>query len=159
MNTFSFSDFCKRFPTDASCLEEIKKARYPKGVICATCNLRTRHYKITGRTAYSCELCRTQVYPLADTIFEKTTTPLRVWFYAIYLMVQANGDLSAKQLQRELEVTYKTAWRMHKAIALLIEQNNLAKQPNKERKWTFFNKFQITLVEKKHSAETLNPKP
>lgn len=69
---------------------------------------------------YSCEFCRNQVYPLAGTIFEKSTTSLKLWFYAMYIMTQTRSGTSAKQLERMLGVTYKTAWRMFKQIRMLM---------------------------------------
>jgi hypothetical protein len=115
---FSLGQFLKRFPNEDVCLEEIKKLRYPGGVFCTKCQKITKYYKISDRTAYSCEFCRTQIYPLAGTIFEKTSTPLRMWFYAMYIMTQTRSGTSAKQLQRMLGVTYKTAWRMFKQMRI-----------------------------------------
>lgn len=120
---FTISQFLRRFPNDEACLEEIKNLRYPDGVTCPSCGKVTNFYKIKGRTAYSCSLCGTHVYPLAGTIFDKTTTPLRLWFYAIYLMAQTRAGISAKQLQRELGVTYKTAWRMFRQIRMLMDNS------------------------------------
>lgn len=118
---FTISQFLQRFPTDESCLEEIKNTRWPNGLIpCLKCDKETKHYKVTKRTAYACEFCGSHVFPLARTIFDKTTTSLRLWFYAIYLMTQTRSGISAKQLQRELGVTYKTAWRMFKQIRALM---------------------------------------
>lgn len=112
---FTISQFLKRFPTDEKCLEEIKQLRWPSGLIpFAKCGKETKYYKVTGRTAYACEFCGNHVYPLVGNIFDKTPTSLRLWFYAIYLMTQTRSGISAKQLQRELVVTYKTAWRMFK---------------------------------------------
>ena len=135
-------------------LEEIKRHRFPHGIFCRNCKLFTRHYKLTGRTAYSCKLCRTQVYPLAGTIFEKSTTPLQIWFYALFLMTHTGATITIKQLQKELGVTYKTAWRMKTTIRYIMEDNDgdLLKDPDereyKEHKWVFFNKLQITFVQK-----------
>lgn len=118
---FTISQFLLRFPTDEKCLEEIKQTRWPKGLVpCSKCNKETKHYKVTGRTAYACEFCGNHVFPLAGTVFDKTTTSLRLWFYAIYLMTQTRAGISAKQLQRELGVTYKTAWRIFKQIRALM---------------------------------------
>lgn len=92
------------------------------------------------------------MFPLAGTIFEKTTTPLRIWFYALFLMTQTRGEITIKELQKELGVTYKTAWRIYKQIYFLMEQNNgdlLAKVEEKVHKWIFFNKIEISVVEKK----------
>jgi transposase len=165
--SFTFSQFLSQFPDDASCLDEIKRLRYPKGIHCILCNNKTYHYKLTGRTAYSCKFCRNQIYPLADTIFEKTTTPLRLWFYAMFLMTHTKGSISAKQIQRELGVTYKTAWRILHSIRMLMEQNNGdllrgtieieelyrgEERKSKIRKWILFNKLEITLVEKQESS-------
>jgi hypothetical protein len=64
------------------------------------------------------------LHPLADTIFRKTTTPLKDWFYAIYLFSVSKNGVSAKELERHLGVTYKTAWRMAKQIRLLMAQED-----------------------------------
>lgn len=72
-----------------------------------------------GRPVYQCGAGH-QISPLAGTIFEKTTTPLQLWFYAMYLVTVTRAGISAKQLERELKVTYKTAWRMMKQIRILM---------------------------------------
>ena len=74
--------------------------------------------------AYSCQGCGTQVYPLAGTIFAKSSTPLKSWFYAMYLMASTRTGISAKQLERELGVTYKTAWRIFKQIRDPMNEDN-----------------------------------
>ena len=156
--SFDLSEFLSRYSTEDVCLEEIRKIRFPNGVTCIKCRKQTKHYKVKGRTAFVCKYCRNHLYPLAGTIFEKTTTPLRLWFFAIFLMIHTRSNISAKQLQRELGVTYKTAWRMYKQIRILMEQNNgdLLKNPvavNKLLKWTFFNKIELKVVEKKATSE------
>lgn len=123
MNKFSLKDFFVRFPDDNACLEEIKNIRWSNGIKCSECKKITKFYKVTGRTAYACEFCGKHVYPLAGTILHKTTTPLQYWFYAMYLMTKTRSGISAKQLQRELGVTYKTAWRMFKQIRMLMAEN------------------------------------
>ncbi len=160
---FNFSHFISRFPTDETCLEEIKRLRYPNGVFCIECREIKKHYKIANRTAYSCISCRRQVFPLTGTIFAGSSTPLRLWFYALFLMTHTKADISAKQLQRELGVTYKTAWRMSRSIRTLMKQNNgdLLSGPiefdeaatqihgeNRIFKWIFFNKIEFKVVQK-----------
>ena len=83
----------------------------------------TTHHQLSGRKAYSCQYCGTQVYPLAGTIFEKSSTPLKSWFYAMYLMASTRTGISAKQLERELGITYKTAWRMFKQIRTILTED------------------------------------
>ena len=82
-----------------------------------------KHHRVSGRTAYACDYCGSHIYPLAGTIFHKSRTSLRLWFYAMYLMTAIRCGISAKQIQRELGVTYKTAWRMFKQIRTLMSED------------------------------------
>ena len=151
MQEFTLSKLSLRFPTEEVCLEEIKRLRFPHGIKCVKCKKVTKHYKINNRTAYSCKYCRNQVYPLADTIFEKTTTPLRLWFYAMFLMTQTWGQIPAKKMQKELGVTYKTAWRMSRDIKFIVAQNNadLLSESKKVFSWNIFNAIEFKVVHKK----------
>ncbi len=117
---FTLQTFNTRFKSDDDCLSEIFNLKYPQGVHCVKCNKITKYYKLKGRKSYSCEFCRTQIHPLAGTVFEKTTTPLKLWFHGLFLMTQTRSGISAKQLQRMLGVTYKTAWRMWRQIRTLM---------------------------------------
>jgi len=123
---YSFEDFNRQFPDDDACLEHIKEQRWPKGITyCAKCKIDRKHYRVTDRTAYACEWCGNHIYPLAGTVLEKTTTSLRTWFYAMYLMGSTRCGISAKQIQRETSVTYKTAWRIFKQIRSLLSEGDL----------------------------------
>jgi transposase len=123
---YTISQFNAEFATDDACLEYIKEQRWPGGVAhCEKCQKETKHHRITGRTAYSCDRCGTHIYPLAGTIFEKTSTSLRLWFHAMYQMGSTRCGISAKQIQRETGVTYKTAWRMFKQIRSLMSEGDL----------------------------------
>ena len=118
---YTISQFHDEFPTDDACLEYLKEERWPGGITeCAKCGVERKHYRVKGRTAYACDHCGHHIYPLAGSIFEKTTTPLRTWFYAIYLMGSTRCGISAKQIQRETGVTYKTAWRIFHQVRKLL---------------------------------------
>ncbi len=121
---YTFQQHDHDFPTDDACLEAIKEQRFPGGVTaCHKCDQRLKkHYRVKGRTAYACETCGNHIYPLAGTIFEKSSTPLRIWFHAMYLIGSTRCGISAKQVQRETGVTYKTAWRMFKQIRKLMSE-------------------------------------
>jgi len=121
---YTIKDFNKQFSTDDSCLEFLFKARYPQGVECPNCQKVTNHYHRTGAKDYVCQSCGHAVSPTANTIFHKSATPLRLWFYAMFLMASTRCGISAKQLERELGVTYKTAWRMFKQIRSLMDEKN-----------------------------------
>ena len=123
---YTVRDFNSEFPDDDACLEYIKNERWPGGVTeCAKCGIERKHYRVRGRTAYACDHCGNHIYPLAGTVFEKTTTSLRLWFYAMYLMGSTRCGISAKQIQRETGVTYKTAWRMFRQIRSLLSEDGL----------------------------------
>lgn len=113
----------RKYTNDAACLEWLRDYRWPNGIHCVKCQKITKHHRIKERTSYSCDYCGNQVYPTAGTIFHKSATPLRVWFQAIYRMASTRCGISAKQIQRETGVTYKTAWRMFKQIRILFDED------------------------------------
>ncbi|PIU04023.1 hypothetical protein COT44_00050 [Candidatus Shapirobacteria bacterium CG08_land_8_20_14_0_20_39_18] len=110
---FSLGGFLKKYRNDEVCLEYLVKIKHPSGIFCKKCQKITNFTKVKDRPVYQCS-CGYQISPLSGTIFEKTTTPLQYWFYAIFIMSVTRSGVSAKQLQRELGVTYKTAWRIFK---------------------------------------------
>src|SRR5258707_9501416 len=119
---FTIRDFDRMFPTDAACLEWLKSHLYPDGIHCKKCDRVTKHHRVASRPSYSCDQCGHHVHPTADTIYHKSSTPLRLWFYAVYLMASTRCGISAKQIQRETGVTYKTAWRMFRQIRSLLSE-------------------------------------
>jgi transposase-like protein len=123
MKRYTIHDFNRDFPDDAACLDFMRGALYPDGINCRSCGIVTKHHRLAKRKAYSCQRCGTHVYPLAGTIFEKSRTPLKSWFYAMYLISSTRCGISAKQLERELGVTYKTAWRMYHQIRDLMDED------------------------------------
>lgn len=124
MNKFTTNDFDKRFPDDDTCLEWLKNQRYPDGIYCPNCQRVTKHHKIANRHCYNCDNCNHQIYPTAGTIFHKSSTPLRTWFEVMHRMASTRCGISAKQIQREFGVTYKTAWRMFKQVRTLLSETN-----------------------------------
>jgi len=120
MLPYTLKDFQKQFPDDATCLEWLKNRLYPDGIFCDACQAVTKHHRVKSRPSYSCDHCGHHVHPTADTIFHKSPTPLTTWFYAVYLMASTRCGISAKQIQRETGVTYKTAWRMFKQIRSML---------------------------------------
>jgi transposase len=120
MLPYTLKDFQKQFPDDATCLDWLRNYLYPDGIFCDACGAVTKHHRVKSRPSYSCDHCGHHVHPTAGTIFHKSPTPLTTWFYAIYLMAQTRCGISAKQIQRETGVTYKTAWRMFKQIRSML---------------------------------------
>lgn len=121
---FTVEQFHQRFPDNDACLEYLKDQRWPNGIApCEKCGVDRKHHRVTGRPAYACDYCGSMISPMAETIFHKSPTPLRLWFYAMYLMGSTRCGISAKQIQRETGVTYKTAWRMFKQIRTLMSED------------------------------------
>ena len=120
---YTVAQFNTEFPDNDACLEFLKEQRWPDGVTtCSKCKVERKHYRVSGRTAYACDHCGNHIYPLAGTIFEKSTTDLKLWFHAMFQMGSTKCGISAKQIQRETGVTYKTAWRMFKQIRSLMSE-------------------------------------
>ncbi len=122
---YTIKDLQGDFPDDEACLDWLKDYLYPDGIFCPIDQKITPHHRMKTRKSYSCELCGHHIHPTADTIFHKSATPLTLWFYAIYLMASTRAGISAKQLERELGVTYKTAWRMfHQIRSMMADHEN-----------------------------------
>jgi transposase-like protein len=120
---YTINQFKLQFPNDDACLDYIMEQRFPGRIAtCDKCKVERKHYRIAGRKVYSCDHCGTQISPLAGTIFEKSATSLWLWFYSMYLMGSTKCGISAKQIQRETGVTYKTAWRMFRQIRTLMSE-------------------------------------
>jgi transposase len=118
---FSVREFFARFPNDEACLEHIMSVRYGLRHTCRKCGVPgTTFHRLAKRPAYTCAQCGDHLYPCAGTVFQDSRTPLTVWFYAIYLFVTTRHGVSGKELQRQLGVTYKTAYRMGMQIRKLM---------------------------------------
>jgi transposase-like protein len=120
---YTLDNLSKEFPDDDACLEFIFQKRYGQLEFCPKCAAQTKFYKLKNRKIYKCKFCGFELYPLANTIFHKSDTPLTKWFFAIYLFSNGKNGTSAKELERHLGVTYKCAWRMAKQIRLMLQEN------------------------------------
>lgn len=109
----------REFPNEDACLKFLFEARQLKA--CPRCGTEPKFYKLKGRKCYSCMHCALHIYPTAGTIFHKSETPLKSWFFAIFLFGNSKNGVSAKELERHLGVTYKTAWRMARQIRSLMD--------------------------------------
>ena len=120
---YSLMELMRDFPDDDACLTWLWQTRFETedgtGAHCPKCQCVRKFAKYTTaqqRQSWTCTACGVHVHPTAGTIFHKSSTSLHLWFYAMYLMTSTRCGISAKQLERELGVTYKTAWRMFHLI-------------------------------------------
>ena len=121
---YSLMEFEREYPDDATCLEALVRKLYPNGIHCPRCQKITKHHRETNRPSYACQNCGHHEHPMRGTIFQDSATFLKLWFYAIYLMSSTRCGISAKQIEREIGVTYKCAWRMFKQIRSMLDEGD-----------------------------------
>ena len=114
---FSVREFFQRFPDDDACIAHIMQVRFGGTRFeCSACKKEASHHKLASRRTFVCANCGHHVNPTAGTILHDTRTPLVSWFYAMYLFCTTRHGVSGKELQRQLGVTYKTAYRIGQQI-------------------------------------------
>jgi transposase-like protein len=122
---YTVLDLQGEFPTDDACLDWLWRHLHSADgqlAYCPKCDRERRFHRVKARQSYSCDSCGHHIHPTAGTIFHKSTTPLRLWFHAVFLMSQTRCGISARQVQREIGVTYKTAWRMCQQIRSMLAE-------------------------------------
>jgi len=121
MEKFTVKRFNQLFPDDDTCLDFMFSQAYGNMPACPKCGVvEPSYYRVRGRKCYECKDCGSQIHPLGTTIFHKSSTSLRDWFYVIYLFSVSKNGVSAKEVERHLGVTYKTAWRIAKQVRMLM---------------------------------------
>ncbi|MHB8384171.1 MAG: IS1595 family transposase [Candidatus Binataceae bacterium] len=121
---YSLMEFEREYPDDGACLAKLVEWLYPDGIFCPKCQKVTKHHRAKSRPSYCCQFCGHHEHPMSGTIFQDSATSLKLWFYAMYLMAATRCGISAKQLERELGVTYKCAWRMFNRIRSMLDESD-----------------------------------
>lgn len=123
---YTLKQFRQEYPDDPACLDKILEMRYGgHEFTCPGCGVESKFHRIGRRRAYACQRCGHHVYPCVGTPFEKSRTPLTDWFLAMYLMTSTRHGVAAKELERQIGCTYKTAWRMaHELRKLMAQADN-----------------------------------
>ena len=109
-------EFMERFETEEKCREYLYQLRWPEGFVCPKCGVKDEPFNIKSRHQYQCRHCNHQASVTAGTIMDRTRTPLKKWFLAIYLMGQDKRGCSAMKLKQEVKIAYDTAWTMSHKI-------------------------------------------
>lgn len=116
--------FQTRFRTDSACRAHLFRLRWPDGFRCPACG-HEKSYALPRRHLLQCKKCGRQTSVTAGTVMHRTRTPLRVWFWAIYLMARDKRGVSALQLSKRLNVSYYVAWTMlHKIRRAMTERDS-----------------------------------
>ena len=124
----SLFEVFQRFNTEKKCREHFKRIRFPNGVACIKCgSLKLTEYETTDagslRHRWQCLDCKYNFTVTSGTIFHGSHLPLTKWFLAIYLICSAKKGVSAKHIQLQLDVTYKTAWYMAHRVRLAMQED------------------------------------
>lgn len=124
--SLTFQNFQKKFSTENRCLKYLIKSRWPDGFICPHCGSKNATY-ITSRRLFQCNnaACRKQTSVTVGTIFEKTRTSLKKWFWMMFLISYHKTGISTAQLQRFLGMDrYRTCWLMAQKIRKAMSDRN-----------------------------------
>ena len=109
----TFYEFQRQYPDDEACLAKIMRARYGgTSLDCPKCGVFGKFYRMTKERGYVCQHCGHHLHPTAGTFMHRTRLPLHKWFYAMFLFSTSRHGVAAKELERQLGVSYPTAWRM-----------------------------------------------
>ena len=117
-----FLEFMDKFGNEENAIDYFRQVYYPYKMICPNCYAQDRIYKRAKSKGklWLCSKCNREFSIFKGTIFEKSSTDFRIWLYAIYQMLMSKKGYPALQLQRETDVTYKTAWRIMNAIRVAM---------------------------------------
>jgi transposase len=116
----NIKEFNEKFSTHEVCLDYLFQSRYGATKKCPKCNKKFSYSKVNNRQCYACAFCGHQIYPLVGTIFQSSTTSLKDWFFVIFLFSKSKNGVAAKEIERQLGVTYKTAWRICNRVRKLL---------------------------------------
>jgi transposase-like protein/predicted RNA-binding Zn-ribbon protein involved in translation (DUF1610 family) len=108
----TIQQFFQTFPDDDACLDYLMKARHGEALDCPKCGKHGKFHRIRRHPAYECAWCGFEIFPMVGTPFHRSHVPLQKWFYAMYLFTTSRHGVPAKELQRQLGVSYPTAFRM-----------------------------------------------
>lgn len=122
----SLPEFMKLFRTDGDCGAYLELCRWPNGFVCPKCETKAEPYRFEARPGVlRCKSCKADVSLTANTVMERTHTPLSTWFWAAYLVSSSTAGISAVQFQRQLGLSrYETAFQLlHKLRAAMVRSD------------------------------------
>ena len=126
----NFAELAPHFSDEDKAIELIERLMWPEGAVCPHCRETEKQYRLTGKTTrkglWKCGACRKQYTVKVGTIFEDSHIPLTKWLMVIYMMCSSKKGISAKQVQRSIGVSYKSAWHLCHRIRLAMTREPLA---------------------------------
>src|SRR5208283_1295082 len=100
----------EEFPDEARCAEFLSARRWPDGFVCPACGSGRAVTLKSRPRLLECLDCGRQTSLTAGTAMHRSKLPLTTWFWAAHVMATHSNGMSARQLEDQLGVTYKTAW-------------------------------------------------
>lgn len=119
---YNINNLRNQFNTEKQCLEYLLSLKCKEFNHCPKCGKYTKFWFIKSKRRFDTN-CRHSIYPTKNTIYYKSSTPLTAWFQAIFMFSISKNGVAAKELERMLGVTYKTAWRMANKIRSLMQSD------------------------------------
>jgi len=120
----SLTCFIESYGTEGQCFDALFDWRWPNGYQCPKCGY-AKSCRLTTRKLQQCHKCHHQASLTAGTLFDSTKLPLTTWFQGIYFISQDKKGVSAMELHRHLDISYKAAWRMkHKLMQVMLERDH-----------------------------------
>ena len=117
----NFIEFLEKFHTEEACIQHIMKKKWPNGFVCSRCG-HNMYYRLKTVRNLQCKQCSKQVSITANTVFHKTRTPFRAWFYAIWMIARDKKSISARQLEEQFSMNCEAAWTMLQKIRSSLEE-------------------------------------
>ncbi|OHB59235.1 MAG: hypothetical protein A2173_09750 [Planctomycetes bacterium RBG_13_44_8b] len=123
-------ELSQKYSSREKCCEFLEKLHWPDGVECPKCTMGkdAKVYQLKTRFKYECSFCRHQFSVTSGTIFHRSHLPLQKWIIASLLIANAKKGISAKQLERDLNVTYKTAWYLAHRIRRAMKESSIIRK-------------------------------
>jgi transposase-like protein len=111
----SLIEFSEKFATERACVDDLWQRRRQMGLSCASCG-NANVSEITTRNTWQCSRCRHHTSIFSGTVFENSKLELRKWYWAAFLLICSKAGISAKELELQIGVTYKTAWYVNRRL-------------------------------------------
>jgi transposase-like protein len=119
----SLIEFSKTYSDEEKCLSDLWKKRCKIGFECSKCSC-SDGYKIEKRFLWQCKQCKHQMKILSGTVFENSKLEVEKWYWAAFLIISSKAGISAKELQSQIGVTYKTAWYVNRRLREVMRLAN-----------------------------------
>jgi hypothetical protein len=148
--------FRDRYKTEQDCIERLMEWKWPDGFVCGNCENEDAYEPYKNRHLFQCKACGYQESPTANTIFEKTRTPLKIWFLFIFCLYITKRKITTMGLMKAMQAfsdyneysNYSNVWKISNKIKVNLRKS---KRLEKLVKFEYKGKNDISLSYDKES--------